>query len=94
MAYGLRPHFGSSRSAVRAMYRECFAALGCLYGALYDDTEAEAIRDACEASGLPMGYGRMTRAPEVMGDEPPVLFRLGISTTSRDRLRQARRQKT
>lgn len=74
MAYGLRPHFGSSRAAARVMYCECFRRLGSLYGS---DVEAEVafIREDCEALGVPMGYGRLGKAPEVLTDDLPVLFR-------------------
>jgi hypothetical protein len=57
------------------MYVECFKRLGSLYGSAHDG-EAECIREELEAMGVPMGYGRVSRAPEVLADDLPFLFRI------------------
>lgn len=71
----LQPYWRRDRAALREAYVNVFEALGCLYGAPYEETEALAIREECEALGLPMGYGRVADAPAPLDFEPPVLFR-------------------
>lgn len=48
----------------RRAFAEGYRQLGSLYGGLDADTaEARLIRRECEEHGVPMGYGRVGRAP-------------------------------
>lgn len=70
------PHFkpyGPSKSMTltkrRAMYAEAWRALGTLYGPDYEQLEVGNIHQELEALGVPVGYGRVGKAPTVLGDE-------------------------
>jgi hypothetical protein len=71
----LQPYWQRSRASLHEAYVNVFEALGCLYGAPYEEQEAAAIRAECEGHGLPMGYGRVHRAPTCLDAEQPQLFR-------------------
>lgn len=60
---------GWRRMVQRQFYARVWAEHGSLYGELgSDECEAQAIRDECNAMGLPMGYGRVSRAPIQLSD--------------------------
>ena len=57
--------------------------VGSLYGGPdCDAAEQSFIRGACEEAGIPMGYGRVGRAPTVLEDDylPPMFDRRGRCT--------------
>lgn len=70
----LQPYWRLTRAALREQYLLIFENLGSLYGSTYEETEAQAIRAECEAVGLPMGYGRVGKAPRPLDIEQPDLF--------------------
>jgi len=49
------------------MLVEAYRSLGDLYGARYAEGEAGHIVDELEELGVPMGYGRVTKTPTVIG---------------------------
>lgn len=65
--------FRRRREVYEAIHRaqaEWLRQSGSLYGGADQDVaEARAIREECEAIGLPMGYGRVGRAPTLLADE-------------------------
>lgn len=72
MSDSLRPYSPFSRLSrrmQRAIYADTYRAIGSLYGAGYESVESANIRDELEELGLPMGYGRVGRAPSVLSDE-------------------------
>jgi hypothetical protein len=69
MSKGLRPYVGYSRRAQREMLVDVYRSLGDLYGARYTEGEVGHIREELEALGVPMGYGRVGKAPSVLSDE-------------------------
>jgi hypothetical protein len=76
MSKGLRPYCGYSRRAQREMLVDAYRSLGDLYGARYAEGEVGHIVDELEELGVPMGYGRVTKTPTVLGDEyGPVIYR-------------------
>lgn len=68
-----RPFHPSSER--HGMFVEAHRCFGVLYGQDYDLLETRLIRAACEAVGVPMGYGRVGKAPTQLYDPPPIFRR-------------------
>lgn len=67
---GLVPIYGRRRrSELHRMYIQGWELFHGLYDATLDEPEARIIRDLCEEVGLPMGYGRIGKAPVHLHDD-------------------------
>ncbi len=55
--------------ALRRLYVDAYYHLGGLYAVDYDWLEARHIREELELLGVPMGYGRVGKAPSVLAEE-------------------------
>ncbi len=57
------------RAILRRRHVEIFRETGELYGHEYSEVESLLIRDELEQIGVPMGYGRVGRAPSVLAED-------------------------